>query len=359
MDHIKILKRAFEITRTYRVLWIFGILLALTTAGRGGSPNYRMPSGDNTNWTRPIPNLEDFNFPEDFNWILPNITDQLVSTLIALGIGLVCFILLLAVAGSIVRYVSETALIRMVDSQEASGEKVGFRQGWRLGWSRAALHIFLVDLLLGIASTVVFLILFGVALAPLLVWLTDSVPLQVIGTVAAIGLGLLVIFLAILVGIILALLIRFIRRACILENLGVFTAMRRGIALVWQRIGDVIIMGIIMFALGLAYLIVLIPVILILVVVGAIVAGLPALMIGAVVGIFMEGPTPWIVAAIVGIPVFMLIILVPSTFLSGLVETFKSSTWTLVYRELAALESMRTGEAEASEGEPLIEEPAT
>jgi hypothetical protein len=38
MDHMKILKRAWEITRSYRVLWVFGILLALTSAN-GGSSN--------------------------------------------------------------------------------------------------------------------------------------------------------------------------------------------------------------------------------------------------------------------------------------------------------------------------------
>ena len=30
MDHFKVLKRALEITCRYRVLWVFGIILALT-----------------------------------------------------------------------------------------------------------------------------------------------------------------------------------------------------------------------------------------------------------------------------------------------------------------------------------------
>ncbi len=38
MDHIRILRRAFQITRAYRALWLFGILVALTAA-RGGSSN--------------------------------------------------------------------------------------------------------------------------------------------------------------------------------------------------------------------------------------------------------------------------------------------------------------------------------
>ena len=35
MDHFKILRRAFQLTWSYRALWMFGILLALTTASSG------------------------------------------------------------------------------------------------------------------------------------------------------------------------------------------------------------------------------------------------------------------------------------------------------------------------------------
>ena len=37
MDHMKVLRRSFEITWRYRVLWVFGILLALTSGGGGGN----------------------------------------------------------------------------------------------------------------------------------------------------------------------------------------------------------------------------------------------------------------------------------------------------------------------------------
>ena len=36
MDHVKILKRALDTTWRYRALWIFGIILALTTGGGSG-----------------------------------------------------------------------------------------------------------------------------------------------------------------------------------------------------------------------------------------------------------------------------------------------------------------------------------
>jgi hypothetical protein len=338
MDHIKILKRAFEITRYYRVLWIFGILLALTTAGSNGAPNSRV-SVDRSNFNPPP--INGFDVPRDWNFNFPAITSQLISTLIAIGIGLACLVILLAIAGTVVRYVSETALIRMVNSYEDSGEKVSARQGLRLGWSRGALRIFLIDLLIFLVSIAVFLGLMLVAVAPLLVWLTGSRPLQVVGTVATIGLGLLVVFLIIIVAIILSLLLHFIRRACVLEELGVIESIKRGIALVRQRIGDVVIMGIIMFALGFAYILLMIPVVIMLVLVGVVVAGLPALLVGGLAGIFLRGPTPWIIAAVIGLPLFILVIAAPSLFLSGLMETFRSSTWTLTYRELIAMEALK------------------
>ena len=59
----------------------------------------------------------------------------MISALIAAGIALLLVVLVLAFVGAVVRYVSETALIRMVDQHEVTGEKLGVRQGFRLGWS--------------------------------------------------------------------------------------------------------------------------------------------------------------------------------------------------------------------------------
>jgi len=39
----------------------------------------------------------------------------------------------------------------------------------------------------------------------------------------------------------------------------------------------------------------------------------------------------------VALPIFLLVLVVPLTFISGLYETFKSSAWTLAYREVAQL----------------------
>ncbi|NIO69211.1 MAG: hypothetical protein GTN71_09300, partial [Anaerolineae bacterium] len=104
MDPIKVLKRAWEITWRYRALWIFGIILALTTAGggfRGGG------GGDGIQYDFKGEDFLDLQMGE----VPPT---EVISTLIAIGVGLACVIVILIIAATIARYVAETALIRMV-----------------------------------------------------------------------------------------------------------------------------------------------------------------------------------------------------------------------------------------------------
>jgi hypothetical protein len=79
----------------------------------------------------------------------------------------------------------------------------------------------------------------------------------------------------------------------------------------------------------------------------AVLAGVPALLAGGLTSLALEGPVPWIVGAAVGVPIFFLVLVVPMLFLGGLIEVFKSSVWTLTYREVRALEG---AELEASAG---------
>jgi len=333
MDHIKILKRAFSISWNYKVLWVFGILLALTTFRSGGNGGDGGGSHGSSGGSGSIPHINQFS--------LPSVSTEITNTLIVVGIGLLCLVLLLVALAVIVHYVSENTLIRLVDNYETTGEKVGVRQGFRLGWSRTALRLFAIDLLIGVSVLVVVVLGLLISAAPLLVWLTGIVPLEVFGTVLSIGLALVVIFIAILVAIALSLLLKFYHRACVLENLGVIDSIRRGTLLVRRRLGDVVIMGLILFALGLAVLILLIPVGILVFLAALVIGGLPALLVGALTALFTQGNLPWILAAIVGVPIFMLVFIAPLAFLGGLVQTYTSTTWTLTFREAVALEAAR------------------
>ena len=335
MNHINILKRALNITINYRALWIFGMLLALTTgsgSGNGGGGNGSSPNTDpNFNWQNPFGEF-------------PQLSQELANMWVSIAIGVAVLILVLILVGSIARYVSETALIRMVDEHENNGEQLTIRQGFRLGWSRAAWKMFLMDLLVGVSFVTIFILLLALAALPLLVWLTENTPLQVVGTIVSAGSILLLVFAAIVAALAVTLILIFARRACVLENLGVRASLRRGYEMVRQRLGEMVMMGVMMFGIGLLWIIVTIPVILAIVVVAALVGGIPALLAGSIAGFFTQGTTPWIVAAIVGAPIFLIAVIIPATLIGGWQKVFSSSAWTLTYREALALEKINVND---------------
>ena len=337
MNHINILKRALNITINYRALWIFGMLLALTTGSGSGNGGGGDSSSSSTN-TDP-----NFNWQNPFSE-LPQLSPEVTNMWIGIAIGLACLVLILMVVGTIARYVSETALIRMVDEHENNGEQLTIRQGFRLGWSRMAWKIFLMDLLVCLGFIIAFLLLLSLAALPLLVWLTKNTLLQIMGTVVSSGLILLLVFVAIVAALAITLILIFARRICALENLGVRASLRRSYKIVKQRISDMVMMGAIMFGIGLVWALAIIPVIVAIIIVAALVAGLPALLVGSIAGFFAEGNTPWIVAAIVGTPIFLIAVIIPGTLIGGWQQVFSSTTWTLTYREALALEQVRVND---------------
>jgi hypothetical protein len=341
MDYTKVLKRAWHTVWHYRALWIFGILLALTTGG--GSWSATRGDGDQG---------FQYNFKgEDlFRFEMGEMPPaEVVSILIAIGVGLACLIAILIIATTIARYVAETALIRMVDDYEKTGQKHTVREGFRMGWSRTAWRLFLINLLIGLPTALAFILLFVLAFAPLLLWVTESNVAGAIGTVTTVGLFFPILFLAIVVGVVLSLLTKFFWRACALEEMGVIESIRQGFGIVRRHLKDVVIMWLIMVAVQIGWVIALIataivlfPAIILLIIVGGMLASLPALLVGGLASLILEGAVPWILAGVVGLPIFILVMAAPWIFLGGLMEAFKSSVWTLTYQELRALESLET-----------------
>jgi hypothetical protein len=346
MDYTKVLRRAWHTVWNYRTLWIFGIILALTTGGSWSAARGDGDRGFQYNFRG-----EDLFRFETGEMPPP----EVVSILIAVGVGLVCVIVVLAIVATIARYVAETALIRMVHDYEETGEKRSVREGFRMGWSRTAFRLFLINLLIGLPTALAFILLFVLTFAPLLLWATESKAAGAIGTVTTIGLFFPILLLAIVVGVVLSLLIKFFWRACALEEMGVIESIRQGFGIVQQHLKDVVVMWLIMIAMQIGWVIALIataivlfPAIVLLIIVGGVLAGLPALLVGGLASLIFEGAVPWILAGVVGFPIFILVMAAPWVFLSGLMEVFKSSVWTLTYQELRALEPAKLPELDAS-----------
>jgi hypothetical protein len=205
-----------------------------------------------------------------------------------------------------------------------------------------------------------FLVLFLGALSPLLLWTSGSTLAGITGTVFSTGLLFLLIPVAIIVKAALSLLMQVFRRACAVEQLGAFAAIRRGFVVARHHLKEVGIVWIIWIGMRLLWMlamvpvmIVILPVTLLFILVGAVAGGMPAVLVGGVLSLFYQGALPWIVGGIVGLPLFILAMIAPMLFLSGLVEVIKSSTWTLTYRELRAQESWERAPAPGPDAQAL------
>ena len=279
---------------------------------------------------------------------------DIVGAVLTLIIVLACLGILFAIVFTIARYVSETALYRMVNRHEDDETKYSFKEGFRLGWSKSAFNLFLMDLIVSLASFIIFALLMLVAAIPLLSWLVENDVIRTIGTVASASFGLLVLFLAILTSIALGLILQFARRVCVLENRGIIEALQEGFNLVRSRLGDSVIMGLILFGIGLAFGIIMIPVVIILVFLAAILGGLPGLLAYWIASMVLEGAAPYIIAGIIAMPLFLLVVIVPSSIIGGIFETFKSSVWTLTFREFRSLDRSSPMEDEPVQNPPTI-----
>jgi hypothetical protein len=311
MRQTEIVKRAFRLTFRYPVLWIFGILIALTSGGSGwgSSSNYQF---DRSGGGAPqIPGIER------------------VSPGAWAGIALLCCCVLLVVivVTVILQYVSRTALYRLVDQVEESGTKPTWRQGFRLGWSNRTFRLFLLELIVGLAVVLAAIILLAAAASPLLLLAVHTPAARWVGISLTVALMLLVVLILVVAAVVLYVLNQFWSREIVLADRGIGEAFARGYRLVRDRIQDVGLMWILLLAIGIGWSLLLIPI--------ALVVILTAAGLGAGMGFGVYGLTrsiPWGVVA--GLPVFLAIVIVPMTFLQGLYTVFDSSAWTLAYREV-------------------------
>ena len=359
IDIGKILKRAWHILWNYKVLWIFAFLLALTAGGSGGGSNggssYRFNANNGYDGSNGFnPNYQSEPWMREINaWAEQNLEplfaneQAAIRTGIWIAVGLLAFIIVIGLLVSLVRYPTETAIIRMVDDYEQTGTKVGFKAGWKLGWSRRAFHMWLIDLIIGIPVLVIVLLMLGAGVLFFINAVNGNQNAAIAGSIAAIGCAFVFfIFFAILM-IFLGLLRQFFVRAAAIEESTVGESFRRGWAMFkrnWKSAG---LMWLVMLGIGIAFGIasiiiffLLIPAYVIMAIPGAIVSAIPGAIGFGITSIFAGSPWTWIVAALVALPFFVTIVAAPITLVSGLYMLYTSNVWTLTYREMKALEAL-------------------
>jgi len=362
IDFGKILKRSWYILWNYRVLWIFGLLLALTTGGGGtsGNSNYQF-NGNNGNQyegngfdlSQAHPMVQEF--ADWFNKVVVPMFEnpsEHVATFIWIGVAIFLLILIFSAINALIRYPSEVAVMRMVDGFEATGEKVGFRAGWKLGWNRRAFRLWVIDLIIGLPA----FLFFGTFLVIGILFLmnTSNSPGDTwVGLfIAAIGCFFLFVFAFIILMVFLSLLRQFFARFAALEEAGVGESFRRGWAFFKQNWKSASLMWLIMLALGIGVgiasvivLFLLIPVYLVLLIPAVLAAAIPGLIVYGLVSLFASWPLALILAALFALPVFFTILFAPLLVFSGWYLVYSSTVWTLAYREMKALDAAITVEA--------------
>jgi len=353
MDPVKILKRAWHILWSYRALWVFGLILALTAAGSsGGSGNNGIRFSSNDHQTYQPENLPEAI--QQLNQEMDRLFDQgsqnldfangeLNTILWVVGI----FVLIMIIFGIVMtfaRYVSETAVIRMVDEYENSETKMSVRQGFRIGWSRTSWRLFLINLIVCLPAILLTLSLIFAGIGVYFAVEKGNLTFSSFNVIAMIGVVFLLIFVVVILSVVLNLLRQFVWRVSALEELGVRESFSRGWTMVRENWKNVGLMWLVMIGLGIAWVIasiflfiITIPVLIITVIIGVIVVAVPALLLVGLFSLFLSAPLAWVFGILFVLPLFFIIGFSPWVLLGSWQAVFTSTVWTLTYREIKTI----------------------
>ncbi len=302
MDYGKILRRAFHITLRYKALWLFGFILALLGSGGNFGQGFRYSFGGGPSAPGAIPS--------------PEIAAGVIIAVIALG-------LLLGLLVVVLNLICYAALIGMVKEIEED-EKTSIRGGFKIGLART-ITLFLIRLVIGIPAFAVALFLILLGLSPLLLLLVDNTAAKVIGVGLAVGLLLMILGVIILGALVLSVAWEFIDRSCVIERRGVLDSIKGGFGYIRRNLARVGLAWLLMFAVGIGWGLVMLPLVLLLI----LLVGGPALVTYLATNAL--GPT-----LLVAVPLGLMAVLVLA-FVGGLMVVFRSSYWTLTFLELKSL----------------------
>ena len=355
MDPVKILKRAWYILWSYRALWVFGLILAIATAGSSG--------GGSNNGSRYQYNADNNHpqLPQDMQRGWEEFTHEMQrlfregpqdiglprTELTALIWVVVAFFLVMTVLGIIVaiaRYVSETAVIRMVDEYESTNTKRSVREGFRIGWSRTSWRLFLINLIVNLPAILLMLALLFTGIGIFVAVVKGNMTFNPFSTIALVGVVFLLIFIVVIVSIALNLLRQFVWRISALENVGVQESFSRGFAMVRENWKNVGLMWLVMIGLGIAWavasiilIILSLPIVFFTVLIAVVVSAVPALLMVGLFHLFLSNVLAWVLGIVFVLPLFFTIAFSPWLLLGSWQTVFTSTVWTLTYREIKAL----------------------
>ena len=322
MQYGALLSRAWNIIWRNKIIWVFGFLAALGS-GSGGGGGGGGGSGSNFNFPSPGQGREG-NLPPDVERAL---TQLLSNQALILTIIVVLFLIALVI-GLLIAFISALghgAMVEMAREVDET-EHTSFGTGWNAGLRRM-LPVFLIRFLLGLPPAIILLaglVPFFLAFIPLITQpgSRDVERLFAGGMLASVlGCFLPACCIGVLLTIPLGVLESLSIRALVLEDRGVLGGIRRGWAILTRNLGEVVVVWLIFLLVGIGV---------------AIVIGLPLAFVA--LAIFVPMGIAAVMSPIMIVPLCLggLALWVLGAVLQSVVEAFKSTMWTLAYRQWIA-----------------------
>ncbi len=295
MDFGYILKRAWQIIWKFKILWVFGILASCGQASNSGGSNsgYRY-------------SIENTNISSQIELWFARLSPGAIALLIVIAILVVLALIVIAI---LLGTVGRVGLIRGTVKAEQGAERLTFSELWRDGLTYFW-RVFGLNLIIGL---VIFIAIVLLAI------------LAVVLTVGTLGIFLLCLIplICLIVPVLWAVgvIVEQANIALVVENLSITEAIQRGWKVVWENIGNMIIMSLILI-LGVSLI-------------GGAIVGLPLLVVVApAVSGAAIGTSDAIRNGLIASGVLFIVYLPFLLLFSGILRGYISSAWTLTYMRL-------------------------
>jgi len=296
MDYFGIIKKSYYLSLKHKFLWIFGILVG----GYGGFKSFGTSfnsSSVSNNWgdtfSKSFANTNLTNFWANYAGIF-------FAIMAIFGVFAIVFFAL-----SIISQGTLIGSTEKFSKNEKANFKIGFGIGWHNFWR--ILGVGVIFALMVMASLIVLII-------PVVILII--VKAYFFATV----LSILLFFVCLVFWILIGIIAPYSLRIVVLEKIGIFTSIREGLHLFQRNWGEVIVMYLLLFAIGLGFGILLLLAIMI---VGGILLALGF-------GFWLASPLSSVIYGLVIGLAFLITLII----IQGAYNSFTSNVLTLTYLRL-------------------------
>ncbi|MHB1006456.1 MAG: DUF7544 domain-containing protein [Chloroflexota bacterium] len=321
MDYGALISRSWRLTWRYRFLWLLGLVAPTTVGSCSGSPSAGSWRTDGREIERTVPNAQ--QAADTFGtWLAQNFGLVTAFVLLVALVGVAVFIISMIAQGGMARATTEIG----------QGRQITLGQAWEAGlhffWRFLGLWLLLI--VLGIAVTILVLVIGGAFFAGAFLGGDARGPVIVIGVLLAI----VAVLVAIPVGIAVTIAVAYAQRVMVVEDVGPWSALGTAFGLLRRRLGASLVLWLISLALGIGVGIIL--------GIAAVVLLIPLGGVGALLFISTGVSAASLAYAVVAAITFVGLL----WFVGGIANTFFWHFWSLSYLQL-------TGRAE--QGPPAQE----